>query len=245
MLTLLIVAAAWEGLVRSGAAAYDYLPAPSAVLGAFVELAASGELVANTIHTMRSVLIGWLLSCLIGGALGLLLGLSAPARRWLLASLEMLRPLPAIAFLPVALLLFSFSLTTELIVIVYAGIWPMFVNTMGGVAGVAHRLYDVGLTLKLTRLRMLTKILLPAALPAVMVGCRLSLGTALVMAIIAEMLGNPHGLGNAVIGTLQAMRPERMFAYVIFVGVLAIALNAALVLATRRLLRQRAQEVHA
>ena len=69
-----------------------------------------------------------------------------------LASLEVLRPLPAIAFLPVALLLFNFSLTTELVVMVYASIWPMFINTMGGIANVASRLHDVSLTLKLTPL---------------------------------------------------------------------------------------------
>jgi ABC-type nitrate/sulfonate/bicarbonate transport system permease component len=76
----------------------------------------------------------------------------------------------------------------------------------------------------------------------IMVGCRLSLGTALVMAIIAEMIGNPHGLGYAIVGALQAMRPERMFAYVIFAGLLAIALNAGLLLATRQMLASHRRE---
>lgn len=241
-LTLLLVAAAWEALVRSGAVAFEYLPAPTSIIVAFAEIVRSGELAANTSHTIQSVLIGWVIACAIGGALGLLLGLSPLARRYLLASLEVLRPLPAIAFLPVALLLFNFSLTTELIVLVYAAIWPMFVNTMGGIMNVASRLHDVGLTLQLSRARMMTKVLLPAAAPAIMVGARLSLGTALVMAIIAEMIGNPHGLGYAVVGALQAMRPERMFAYVIFVGVLAILLNAGLILAARWLLRGHSRE---
>jgi ABC-type nitrate/sulfonate/bicarbonate transport system permease component len=235
-LTLLAAGAAWEALVRFGAVTYEYLPAPSAILVAFAGLVASGELLANTAHTMRSVAIGWAVACMIGGALGLLLGLSDVARRYLLASLEVLRPLPAIAFLPVALLLFNFSLTTELLVIVYASIWPMFINTMGGIAGVSHRLHDVGSTLHLARARMLTRVLIPAAAPTIMVGARLSMGTALIMAIIAEMIGNPHGLGYAVVSALQAMRPERMFAYVIFAGVLAITLNGCLLLAARRLI---------
>jgi len=241
-LTLVAIAAVWEAAVRSGAAAFEYLPAPSAIGVAFLELVRSGELLANTAHTLRSVLIGWLLSCAIGLALGLLFGLSAFARRYFLASLEVLRPLPAIAFLPVALLLFNFSLTTELIVIVYASIWPVFVNTLGGIVSVAARLHDVSLTLQLSRARTLTKVLIPAAAPAIVVGFRLGLGTAVVMAIIAEMLGNPHGLGYAVVSALQAMRPERMFAYVLFVGVLAIALNACLVVASRRLLPGHTRE---
>jgi ABC-type nitrate/sulfonate/bicarbonate transport system permease component len=232
-LTLLAVVAAWEIAVRTGALAFDYLPAPSAIAVAFVDIVRSGELFAATVHTLRSILIGWVLACLIGGALGLVFGLSAFARRYFLASLEVLRPLPAIAFLSVAILLFSFSLTTELVVMVYASMWPMFINTMGGIANVAARLHDVSLTLKLTPLQTLFKVLLPAAAPAIVVGARLCLGTTLVMAIIAEMIGNPHGLGYAVVSALVAIQPEQMFAYVLFIGVLAIVLNFCLLLAAR------------
>jgi len=236
-LTLLACVAAWEGAIQSGLVTFDYLPAPSGILVAFLELVRSGELLTNTTHTLRSIVLGWIAASAIGLALGLIFGLSPLVRRYCLASIEVLRPLPAIAFLPAALLLFSFSLTTELIVIVYAGLWPMFVNTMGGVTSVAGRLHDVSRTLQLSRLRALATVVVPAAAPAILVGLRLSMGTAVVMAIIAEMLGNPHGLGYAVVSALQAMRPERMFAYVLFVGVLAIALNACLVQAERRVLR--------
>ena len=93
-----------------------------------------------------------------------------------LASLEVLRPLPAIAFLPLALLLFNFSLTTELVLIIYASIWPVLINTMGGVMSVTSRLYDVGRTLRLSRVQTLVKVIVPAAAPAIVTGCRLSMG---------------------------------------------------------------------
>ncbi|HEX4407827.1 MAG TPA: ABC transporter permease subunit [Xanthobacteraceae bacterium] len=235
-LTLLALVALWEVAVRGGAVTFDYLPAPSAIAVAFVGIVRSGELLTATLHTLGSVLIGWVLALVIGGALGLLFGLSAFARRWFLATLEVLRPLPAIAFLPVALLLFSFSLTTELVVMVYASIWPMFINTMGGIANVSSRLNDVGLTLKLSPTQTLLKVLIPAAAPSILVGARLCLGLTLVLAIIAEMIGNPHGLGYAVVNALIAIQPEQMFAYVLFIGVLAIALNALLLQAARLLL---------
>jgi len=235
-LTLLALLAAWEAAVRTGALSFEYLPAPSGIVLAFGDIIRSGELVAATAHTLRSILIGWLIAGLIGGALGLIFGLSGFARRWFLASLEVLRPLPAIAFLPVAVLLFNFSLITELWVMVYASIWPMFINTMGGIANVAARLHDVGLTLKLSRRQTLTEVLIPAAAPALLVGLRLCLGTTLVMAIIAEMIGNPHGLGYAVVSALVAIQPAQMFAYVVFIGLLAIALNGCLLLAARRML---------
>jgi sulfonate transport system permease protein len=235
-LTLLAVAAAWEVSIRTGLVTFDYLPAPSAILVAFGDIVRSGDLFADTAHTLRSVLIGWMLAGLIGGVLGVTFGLSAFVRRNFLASLEVLRPLPAVAFLPVALLLFNFSLMTELVVIVYASVWPMFINTMGGITNVKSRLHDVSLTLKLSRTQAIANVLLPAAAPSILVGTRLCLGTTLVMAIIAEMIGNPHGLGYAIVSALQAMRPERMFAYVVFIGVLAIALNAGANLLARRLL---------
>jgi ABC-type nitrate/sulfonate/bicarbonate transport system permease component len=235
-LTLVALIAIWELAVRSGAVTFDYLPPPSAIALAFVGVVRSGELATATLHTLGSVLLGWIIALVIGGALGLLFGLSAFARRWFLATLEVLRPLPAIAFLPVALLLFNFSLTTELVVMVYASIWPMFINTMGGIANVASRLHDVSLTLKLTPLQTLLKVLIPAAAPAILVGARLCLGTTLVLAIIAEMIGNPHGLGYAVVSALISIQPEQMFAYVLFIGVLAIALNSLLLYAAKLLL---------
>jgi sulfonate transport system permease protein len=235
-LTLVALIAIWELAVRSGAVTFDYLPAPSAIALAFVDVVRSGELLTATLHTLGSILIGWIIALVIGGTLGLIFGLSSFARRWFLATLEILRPLPAIAFLPVALLLFNFSLTTELVVMVYASIWPMFINTMGGIANVASRLHDVSLTLKLTPLQTLLKVLIPAAAPAILVGARLCLGTTLVLAIIAEMIGNPHGLGYAVVSALMSIQPEQMFAYVLFIGVLAIALNSLLLYAAKLLL---------
>ena len=186
----------------------------------------------QTQHTLISILVGWTVATVIGIGLGLTLGLSPWLRRWSLASFEVLRPLPAIAFLPLALLLFNFSLTTELVLMIYASVWPVLINTMGGVVSVTPRLYDVSKTLRLTRAQTLVKVIIPAAAPAIVTGCRLSMGLTLVMAIIAEMIANPHGLGYAVINELQAMQPQRMFAYVLFIGLLSIALNALLLWAS-------------
>jgi sulfonate transport system permease protein len=97
----------------------------------------------------------------------------------------------------------------------------------------------------LSRSDTLVKVLLPAAAPAILVGARLCLGTTLVMAIIAEMIGNPHGLGYAVVSALMSIQPEQMFAYVLFIGVLAIALNGCLVLAARGLLPAYGREAAA
>lgn len=234
LLTIVAILAAWETAVRSGAVVFDYLPPPSAIVVALVQLLASGQLLADTAHTFRAVLIGWALASALGVGLGLLLSLFPFARRYGMATVEVLRPMPGIAFLPLALLLFNFSLETELVVIVYPSLWPVLINTMGGVMDVGARLYDVSRTLRLTRRQTITKVLIPAAAPAIVVGCRLSMGISLVMAIIAEMIGNPHGLGYAIVREQQALQPENMFAYVLFVGALGIVLNAGLISLSRR-----------
>jgi sulfonate transport system permease protein len=234
---LLALACLWEGLIRFGGIDFEFLPAPSKILVAWWLILVSGELFTNTAHTLSAVGIGWIVAVAIGVGLGIMLGLSSSARKWSLASLEVLRPLPAIAFLPLALLLFNFSLKTELVLIIYASAWPAFVNTLESVKGVSPQLRDVGKTLRLSRTQTLFKILLPAMAPSIAVGCRLSMGLTLIMAIIAEMLANPHGLGYAVISELQAMQPQRMFAYILYIGLLAILLNSLIAKGTKVLLR--------
>jgi len=228
LVTLLVCATLWEALVRGGAVQYAYLPAPTAIIAGLFELMKTGQLWADTAHTLQAVIMGWAIAVAIGIVLGLLLGVSPTLRRYSLATIEVLRPMPGIAFVPVALLLFGFSLNTELVVIVLPALWPVLINTMGGVAGVHPRLFEVGATFRLSRASVVGKIVIPAALPSILVGLRLSLTLALVLAIVAEMVGNPTGLGYAVVRDQQALRPSLMFADVLVIGILGILLNQVL-----------------
>ena len=100
---------------------------------------------------------------------------------------------------------------------------------MGGVANVQPRLLDVGRTFRLTDGEVVLRLLLPAALPSIIVGARTGLGLALVMSIVAEIVGNPAGLGYGIVREQQAMNPEAMFAYILVVGLLGVALNSGVV----------------
>jgi ABC-type nitrate/sulfonate/bicarbonate transport system permease component len=220
---------AWETAIRADVLQYQYLPAPSAIAVGAGELVASGELLDATLHTLESVFLGWAAAVAVGVSLGLLLGASPLLRRYTLATIEILRPMPAIALVPVALLLFGFSIETELMVIIPPSLWPVLINTMGGLMDVHVRLSEVGRTFRLSRAAILCKVMLPAATPAIMVGARISLTLAVVLAVLAEMVGNPEGLGYAVVTQQQALRPDLMFVYVIVIGLLGLVLNAVLV----------------
>ena len=225
---LVFVGLAWEAAVRSGLLEYEYLPAPSAIALGWSELAREGILAPDIAHTLISVAIGWMVATVIGISLGILLGLSATARRYSLASIEVLRPMPGVAFAPVGLLLFGFSLKTEMVVTILPVLWPVLVNTMGGVTGVHQRLYDVGRTFRLSRRDTILRIILPAAMPPIVVGARIGLGLALILAVVAEMVGNPEGLGYGIVREQQALRPDLMFAYIVTVGFIGIVLNAGM-----------------
>jgi len=225
---LAFVGLAWEAAVRSGLLEYEYLPAPSAIALGWGELAREGVLGPDIAHTLISVAIGWTTAMALGISLGFLLGLSATARRYSLASIEVLRPMPGVAFAPVGLLLFGFSLKTEMVVTILPVLWPVLVNTMGGVTGVHRRLYDVGRTFRLSRKDTILRIILPAAMPPIVVGARIGLGMALVLAVVAEMVGNPEGLGYGIVREQQALRPDLMFAYIVTVGFIGIALNTGM-----------------
>jgi sulfonate transport system permease protein len=224
----------WQGAVSSGVVHYQYLPAPDAVVAAGVRQLRDGALLGAAGHTLVSALIAWGIALLVGGALGMGMALSAPLRALLTLSVDLLRTLPVIAFVPIAALLFGLSRTTEVTVAAWSALWPIAVNTVGGLEGVHARLGEVGAVLQLGRARRLWAITLPAAAPLMLVGARLGLGLALIVTVAAEMIANPAGLGYEIVQMQQALRPDAMFAYILVVGVVGLALNAGLQQAAAR-----------
>lgn len=224
--TATALVAVWELSVGTRLVDYDYLPAPSAIARGLASLAASGELAPNVAHTLGVTLLGWLGAALIGVLLGLVLGLSRTAWRYSMASIEVMRTVPPVTLVPVAVLAFGFSRRMELTIVVFVGVWPVLVNTIEGVRSVPRQLVEVARVLRMGRLATVRKIVLPAALPSILVGLRLALSLALVLAVVSEMIGNPSGLGNAVVVAQQALQPAEMFAYVVAIGMLGVALNA-------------------
>ncbi|MGH9149969.1 MAG: ABC transporter permease [Acidimicrobiales bacterium] len=222
------LAGAWEWAARASVLDFQFLPPPSGVGRGLWEVARSGALVPAALHTLRSTLVGWLAAAVIGTALGLLLGRSDRAWRWSMASIELVRAVPPVALAPVALLGFGFSLQMELTLIVYAGLWTVMVSAADGVRRVPAELLDVARVLRLSRPATLAKVVLPAAGPSILVGLRLALSLSLVLAVVAEMIGNPMGLGNALVRAQQALQPEQMFAYLAAIGLLGVGLNTAL-----------------
>lgn len=218
----------WQLLDQLGVIAYDFIPAPYEILGGVGELLSEGSLQKALMHTASVALLGWAIACILGLVIGVTLGLSQTLWRWTAASIEVLRSFPSITFVPLAVLLFGFSSTMELVVVVYAATWQVLINTLEGVRTVGPGLREVAHTFQLGKLRMISTIILPAAASKIIVGLRLGLNLALILAVAAEVVGNPEGLGYGLIVEQNALQPARMFVYFISVGLLGILLNTIL-----------------
>jgi sulfonate transport system permease protein len=232
---LAAVALLWELAVASGILDYDFLPSPSAIARGAADLTQSGEMHAAVLHTLMVTLLGWAIAAVVGVGLGLCLGMSRTAWRYSMATVEVLRALPAIAFAPAAVLVLGFSVQMELAIVVYVSQWPILINTIDGVRNVTALHRDVARTLHFSTGATIRRIVLPSAAPYVVVGLQLALSLALALALVAEMVGNPEGIGRGLVNEQQTLQAARMFAYVIVVGFLGLGLNAAFLGTMRRL----------
>ncbi|HVW17452.1 MAG TPA: ABC transporter permease [Solirubrobacteraceae bacterium] len=230
---IVAVLGAWQLLVSAGAIHYHSLPGPLGIWDGLRDLVRIGTLWPALRHTLLAVAQAWGLAVGVGGVAGLLLGSNRTVASWTNATVDVFRSLPVVAFIPIAILIWGPATKAEVLVAAYAAVWPMLVNTAGGVRGVAPRLHDVARSLRLSRTATAVKIVMPATGAAMMVGARLALGTALVVCVVAEMIGVPLGIGYNLVLEQSADQPARMWAYVLIVGVLGILVNAVLVRAMR------------
>jgi NitT/TauT family transport system permease protein len=221
--------------------ASDSLAPPSRIAAALVMALGDGSLLVDTAKTLSTMLMGLALGALSGLVAGIALGFSETLRRAAFLTVEMLRPIPSVALLPLSLLIFGFGYRMEVAVIAFATFWPALILTQSAVAQIEPRLIEVSRLMGLTRLQTAWKIVLPAAAPRLMTGLRLAAGFALVVAVTAEIVSNPQGLGHDLMLAQETLRPDRMFAVLVWVGLIGWGLNVALLRVERRLFAHRGE----
>jgi len=214
----------WEILIRF-LIQFDNLPAPSAILFSWFDLLTLKQYWEEIAHTLIAAMLGWTVASFAGIFLGLLLGLSKTFYKYTSTSIEVMRPWPGVAFAPIGLLLFGFSLKMELLVIILPALWPVLVNTMGGIVNIPKSLYEVVASLRLTNFAKIYKVFIPSAKASILVGLRISLSLSIIMAVVAEMIGSPNGIGYAIIREQQAMKPTNMFAYIFTIALINVFIN--------------------
>ncbi len=224
-----------EGCARIFGIQSDSLASPSQILVAAWQLLRDGSLFAMLGQTLLSALGGLLIGGGAGLLLALVLGLSPVLTRLLRLPIEALRPIPSIAILPVFLMVFGFGYRLEIANVSFASFWPSLIIGRAAISGIEPRLLEVSRVLGLGFWGRITKIVIPAALPRLFVAFRLAASVALIVAVTVEIALNPQGMGYELMSAQSSLRPEVMFAILLYIGVTGWGVNAALLLAQRRL----------
>ncbi len=232
----LVVIGLAEGLaVRFVPADSFSLAAPHQIAMEFFRLLVDGTFLMRTLETMGAAMAGLALGGLLGLALGVALGLSEMADRVTSMTVELLRPVPPTALIPLSLLVFGFGLTMEVAIVAFTTIWPVLVLSRAAVRETEPRLMEVAKVLRMPFLRRLTRIVIPGAIPRIFVAFRLAAAIALIVAVTVEIVANPRGLGNGMMLSSQSLRPAASFAFLVWIGIVGWGFNRALILLERRL----------
>jgi NitT/TauT family transport system permease protein len=218
----------WEISSRTGFLTLEYLSRPSDIAKAGAGALLDGSILIATWQTFEAAFLGLLLAVVVGVLTGTLLGLSMTAEGIVGPTIEALRPIPAVAFIPLSLLLFGFGLSMEGAVVAYACVWPILIATIAAVRGIEPRLLEVARALEMPFTARLWKIILPAALSRINVGVRIAVGFALVVAVTVEIIVNPRGLGYSLILAQQSLRVDLMYAQLLWLCIIGYAINALL-----------------
>jgi ABC-type nitrate/sulfonate/bicarbonate transport system permease component len=213
----------------------DSLAPPSAVAIALVEAIQDGSVLIATRDTLIPAFAGLLIGSAIGLAFGIALGIFQIFDRLMEVTIEAIRPIPSIALLPIALIALGFGYRMEIVIVAFACVWPILILSRAAVGGIEPRLIEVSRALRLSAADRVRKIIIPAALPRIFLAFRLAAGIALIVAVTVEIAINPIGLGAGIMTAQQALRPDLMLAYLLWIGFTGYVLNAGLVAAQRHL----------
>ena len=218
----------WEASTRSGLLTLESLSRPSDILMAGYAALRDGSLLLATMQTCETALLGLAIAAIAGIVIGAVLGLSSTAERIIGPTIEALRPIPAIAFMPLALMMFGFGVGLEASIVAYACVWPILIVTIAAVRAVEGRLLDVAAVLELPVWKKMAKIVLPAAFARINVGLRIAAAISLVVAVTVEIVLNPRGLGYRLILAEQSLEIGLMWAQLVWLCLLGYVLNLLL-----------------
>ena len=229
LLPFAVLVAIWWAIKIEAQLSDQVLVSPAAVWNVFVQLVSHGVLAEYASTSLRMIGIYTLISMAVGVPMGFAVGVNRAAAHALEGFLRFLQSISGIAWLPLAIIWFGFSQTTTLVIVIYSLIVPIIFNTMVGVRAIPEN-YTLALrSLGAGRLRLVTDVYLPGALPSIVVGLRLGMGYGWRALIAAEMLVRQGGLGDLIFGARTFNQIDRIIAGMITIGCLYIIIDRLIV----------------
>jgi NitT/TauT family transport system permease protein len=226
----------WQACSMLGLIDRSFFPPPSRVLARLWDLLAEGGMLPNLAVSLHRFLLGFLLGAVPGVLFGLLMGWIRPVRMVLDPIITLIYPIPRIAILPLFLVIFGLGSPPIVAITALICFFPAVVTTYAGVRGLDPNLPLMARNIGATRRQVLTKIALPAALPVMFAGLRLSLGLALTGEVAAEFVAATNGIGAEIWRSWQIYRIDDMYANIVAISAVGVILSYVLLEVQRRLL---------
>jgi sulfonate transport system permease protein len=227
----------WELAVRMGLSNGRLVPPPSVIFNTFAELARSGELQEHALATLWRVGWGFVFGVAAGTIMGAITGYSALTHRMVDPTLQALRSIPSIAWVPLFILWFGIFETSKITLIAVGVFFPVYLGVMGAVVSVDRKIVEVGRAFRLSGAAMVRRILLPAVMPAYVISLRAGLGLGWMFVVAAEFLGASQGLGFLLIDGQQLGKPAVIVAAIVAFAILGKTTDALLAWGTAPFLR--------
>jgi len=240
MVVLVLGVLCWQFAAQQEWVSPVFFPAPSRSLESLWEQFGNAEFWLAFRETLSRMVLGFVSAAVVGVLLGAMIGLSPRLRVYIEPTLELIRPLPASAMIPVFVLLIGLNDRMIVTTIAFSSLWPVLLNTVHGFKTIEPRLLEVSRILRLSRLEMIWKVALPSALPDIFAGLRLALTVSLILAVVAEMLAGTVGLGQNITLAARAFRSADLYAGIIVLGAIGYFSNILLERVEQHLLRWRA-----
>ncbi|MCY8857422.1 ABC transporter permease [Bacillus atrophaeus] len=234
-----VIIAVWQIAGSLEIVSATVLPTPLVILLTFKDLIVSGELFVHLKISVYRAAAGFLSGAGLGLLIGLLVGFSKKTEHYIDPSLQMLRTVPHLAVTPLFILWFGFDETSKILLIALGAFFPVYINTFLGIRGVDSKLFDVAKVLEFPWYRQMTKLILPAALPSILLGIRLSLGIAWLGLVVAELMGSSEGIGYMIMDARQFSQTNKVFVGIIIFAVVGKLTDSFVRFLERKLLKWR------
>src|ERR1700722_18125593 len=214
------LALAWEIVVWLGLSNGRLVPPPTKIFATIVELARSGDLARHISATMTRVMAGFALGVVAGTILGAISGYWDLARRLVDPTIQALRAIPSLAWVPLFILWLGIFETSKIALIAIGVFFPVYLGVMGAILSVDRKIVEVGRAFRLSGPAMIRRILLPAVLPAYVVALRVGLGLGWMFVVAAELMGASEGLGYLLLDGQQLGKPAQILAAIVIFAIL-------------------------
>lgn len=238
----IILVAIWQTVCNMGWVNEHILPSPWAVLqrwvtyllppkprtefeGSWAAWALSGELILDASGSMYRVVVGFLVGAVLALPLGLVMGASPRAYAWLNPLTQVLRPIPPIAYIPLAILWFGLGNPPAIFLIAIGAFFPVLINTIAGVRQVDGIYLRAARNLGANQRTLFLRVILPAAVPYILSGVRIGIGTAFIVVIVSEMIAVNNGLGFRILEAREYFWSDKIIAGMVSIGMLGLAID--------------------